>query len=118
MSKAKDLIERTRKKKANVKYYCPWDGEDVTASMKDPLKPFDPDVAAGMGGPRGDIVADPNKSCGFAYRLDCGHWIFDKCDSKSGLDNKVLNVKNIKQVQTKTTPVKKIVRMVESREHP
>jgi len=65
------------------KYTCPWDGKDVTASVKTIRKP---------------TIRDPNEHCELAIQLDCGHWLLSNCDRKSGLNEVVLNVKDKRQI--------------------
>jgi len=92
MTRAGDLLKKIGR--GGPKYICPWDGKDVTASMRAPHR---------------SSINDPNEHCSVAIQLDCGHWLLDDCDPKSKLDGMVLNIKDKRQVPGVTIGGKRLI---------
>jgi len=92
MSRAGDLLRKIGR--GGPKYICPWDGKDVSASMRAPYRAS---------------INDPNEHCGTAIQLDCGHWLLDDCDPKSGLNGMVLGIKDKREVPGETTGIKQLI---------
>jgi len=97
MSRAGDLLRKIGR--GGPKYICPWDGKDVSASMRAPYRAS---------------IKDPNKHCGTAIQLDCGHWLLDDCDPKSGLNGMVLGIKDKREVPGETTGIKQLIQEVKN----
>ena len=92
MSRAGDLLKKIGR--GGPKYICPWDRQDVSASMR---------------ATHTVRIKDPNKHCNIAIQLDCGHWLLDDCDPKSKLNGMVLGIKDKREVPGETTGVKQLI---------